>query len=636
MLVIELRNGHRCDGSPYVRWWWLAGPFRFEDIEYQLEWVKTNGFGGVEIAWLWPRWLNKAPGVEWLSDEWSDLVTFTKDTADWLGLGCDFTFGSCWPFGSAQLDPSFALQTLWGPARQRLHGSWEPDAQAPHVLNHLSMKSLEAYADLLEPAFQGGLSGAPSALFCDSLEFDEELWDSSLWDRFFQEHGYRLESFVRELDIRADVRFDYRSTVAKAFVREFFEPFTRICRERGTYARVQCHGALTDLLEAYASVDVPESEAILFNPPFSRIASSAAALAERRVVSCETFTCIYGFPSSVGRFAPPPDARNFWKRELVSDLKLLADAVLAEGVNRIVWHGMPYNPPGASIEFFTSVHVGPDSALADELTAFNAYLRRTCDILQTGRTFSDLAVYFPLEDAWMADKIPHEARTPGAVSKWEMRHADMPLAIRGFNPLWISEPFLQQAIVSDGKLRIGDQAFHALWVDAKWITRAAIIQILRLANDGLPIVMPRTPRQPGHRLSDDYGDLLKQLQSLPTASRSLAELNIQPIVEGSELPPFWARQIDDSLWLFFAHPFSRNLRYPMTYAQSVTKSVCHRKIRVRWRNRVSTVRIGFRRAESFFVCVRPDGRAELMETNYCPWEDRATWLTTLVQRLWPG
>src|SRR5262245_49191331 len=34
--------------KPYTRWWWLSGPFRREDIRDQLEWLRANGFGGVE------------------------------------------------------------------------------------------------------------------------------------------------------------------------------------------------------------------------------------------------------------------------------------------------------------------------------------------------------------------------------------------------------------------------------------------------------------------------------------------------------------------------------------------------------------------------------------------------------------
>src|SRR6516165_4988592 len=83
----------RGGSKPYTRWWWLAGPFRHEDIQFQLEWLKANGFGGVELAWLWPSWMGDAePGVEWLSPEWSSLIAFTRQEADRLGLRCDFTF----------------------------------------------------------------------------------------------------------------------------------------------------------------------------------------------------------------------------------------------------------------------------------------------------------------------------------------------------------------------------------------------------------------------------------------------------------------------------------------------------------------------------------------------------------------
>src|SRR5208283_3112013 len=42
--------------KPYVRWWWIQGPYREPDIVFQLDWVKANGFGGVELAWIYPLW----------------------------------------------------------------------------------------------------------------------------------------------------------------------------------------------------------------------------------------------------------------------------------------------------------------------------------------------------------------------------------------------------------------------------------------------------------------------------------------------------------------------------------------------------------------------------------------------------
>src|SRR5204862_4021473 len=146
------------------------------------------------------------------------------------------------------------------------------------------------------------------------------------------------------------------------------------------------------------SVDVPESEALLFDPPFSRIAASAAALAGKDLVSCETFTAVYGMVQPGNLLAG-----RYWRREQLADLKLLADAVLANGVNQIVWHGMPYNRPGGKNEFYASVHVGPDASFAGQLPAFNEYLESVTGMLRRGRPYTSLAVYLPHEDMLLGD-----------------------------------------------------------------------------------------------------------------------------------------------------------------------------------------------------------------------------------------
>ncbi len=138
---------------------------------------------------------------------------------------------------------------------------------------------------------------------------------------------------------------------------------------------------------------------------------------------------------------------RYWKAVVaqVADLKLLADAVIASGVNQIVWHGMPYNAAGCHHEFYASVHVGPDCAFVAELPAFNAYLEKVCGLMQSGRTVSELAVYLPNEDMWMRGSMPRELRTPGAVDWWEMRHVVVPDEARPFQPLWVSASMLARA-----------------------------------------------------------------------------------------------------------------------------------------------------------------------------------------------
>ncbi len=498
--------------KPYVRWWWLSGPFAYADITRQLQWVRDNGFGGVELAWILPTWLEDDADARpvFLSPEWSELVAFTKREADRLDLGCDFTFGSAWPFGGSWLKDNDIAQTFDSPSNQRVGGSWEGPVP---VLNHLSAAALERYAEPLFAALKDALEGSPSALFCDSLEIaTERLWSP-------------------ELGSPPKDRYEYRKLISQAILREFYAPFTRLANQHGSYSRVQCHGAPTDLLSAYSAVDVPESEALLFPPAFSRIAASAASWAGKPIVSAEAFTCLYGFPD------------EHLGKEKILDLKLLADALFANGINQIVWHGMPYQPAGQPVEFYASVHVGPDSPFASELPAFNRYLETVSSYLKQGRTYGGIGVYLCNEDALKLDRIPEAQRTPGANYVWEMRGAVPPLELAGLHPLWISLPFLREATVVNGQIRSRELTVQALHMDCEYIDPEALTELQRLESSGGQLFWETSPQ-------------------------------LQALIEGERIPPYWARVIDHDLLLFFAHPAAARITYPMPYGVPPDDQTC--------------------------------------------------------------
>jgi hypothetical protein len=607
----------RGSSRPYTRWWWLAGPFRREDICSQLAWLRANGFGGVELAWLWPVWMDDAaPGIDWRGAEWADLVAFTKEEADRLGLGCDFTFGSCWPFGGSAVRPEDASRTFDDLSPRRLGGSWEgpEDADDLYVLNHLDRTALRNYADAMIAAFRGGLRGSTSALFCDSLEIDtRRLWSPQLWDRFAERWGYRLEGLEDHIGRDPDLRYDYRTVIAEAICGEFYAEFSAICREHGAVARVQCHGAPTDLLSAYAAVDIPESEALLFPPAFSRIAASAAALSDKPVVSCETFTCLYGFvtPTDLSPY-------RYWHKEQVADLKLLADAVFAAGVNQVVWHSMPFNGPGGRNEFYASVHVGPDAAFAAELPAFNAYLERVSSLLKLGRTESRLAVYLPNEDNRRLDRIPADERTPGANYRWEMRHVAVPRDAEGWAPLWISAAFLRRASFVAGRMLVGDCAFGGLLIDVEWLDGDALAEVVRLAEAGLPVILPREPRPPGKSTRGDYRDLLESLRALPNVVDRLDAAGVPPLIAGGDIPPFWARRTPEALYIFFAHPKARELRYPMRYGESLCRERAIRPITIHHEERSFPLDLTFDPYQSVMLRVSAAEDIQLVDIGYRP------------------
>ncbi|MBL0174039.1 MAG: hypothetical protein IPP94_02035 [Ignavibacteria bacterium] len=328
---------------PLTRWWWFASVIDTNDVAAQLDWVERSGFGGVEIAWVYPLKGDSAARRDpWLSPAWSRSAAFAKRHATRLGLQCDFTFGTLWPFGDSRVPPEDAT-VFYGDstARAAMRLTWEHPVRG-RVLNHLDHRAFERYAARVGDALAPAIAGPPSALFCDSWEVEtRKLWTRGFDSAFSARFGYDVRPFMDSLLApgNAGVFFDYMTLLSDYTIGEFYRPFTAQAHARGAFSRAQCGGAPADLLDAFAAVDVPESEAVLFDAPFSRIAASAAALHGKPVVTAESFTCAYGWKGWPG---PGPHQGE----EKLADLKRIADALFANGVNGIIWHGMPYNPPG--------------------------------------------------------------------------------------------------------------------------------------------------------------------------------------------------------------------------------------------------------------------------------------------------
>ena len=570
---------HISSAKPYVRWWWFSGPLILADIRAQLDWVKANNFGGVEIAWMYPL-NNDQLGAPWLSAAWAEPVLAAAQYAAELGLGCDFTMGSAWPFGGFHVPPPDASQTFAGPSSQRLEKSWETPmgvAGGP-ILNHLDRGALFRYgrrfgaaldlparaADLRTPGF-----------FCDSWEVTPSgLWTPGFEEAFQRRFDYNISPFMPKLDAYPDERYDYRRLLAAYVLDEFYAPFTALCHELGGYSRVQCHGSPTDLLAAYALADVPETEAILFDPDFAIFATAAAAHAGKPIVSVEAFTCLYGWE-------PYPGPGPHQERELLCDLKLVADGLMANGVNQILWHGMPYNPPGGHQRFYATTHVGPDSAFAPQISAFNTYIETVCMAMRQGQPYTDVAVYLPLEDTWMAGELPLDLQKPSSQYVYELQETKLPRFLKGYQPLWVSASFLKEANHADGRLHCGATQFNWLYVDAAWLDQETVATLLRLARQGLPICLVRPAQEPGRVKHTSFDQTVAELLTLPNVVADWRRSVVHPpLLEGENLPDFWCSVSGDEHTLFFAHPAAQSIRYPMRYGQALDAAASQRRIRL--------------------------------------------------------
>src|SRR5579864_399352 len=99
-----------------MRWWWFGPAVTKPELQRELEQMKANGIGGVEIATLYPLALDDPKtgfhNQQFLSDEHLDAIRFAAETARNLGLRVDITLGSGWPFGGPHIPVTQAAGEL--------------------------------------------------------------------------------------------------------------------------------------------------------------------------------------------------------------------------------------------------------------------------------------------------------------------------------------------------------------------------------------------------------------------------------------------------------------------------------------------------------------------------------------------
>ena len=193
----------------------------------------------------------------------------------------------------------------------------------------------------------------PINFFIDSFELIGELpWSEKLFDAFNEMHGYSIKPYLPLLfkkngeskylyaifgeefsygslnNIRERVYEDYLLTRHHLFMNEFLLPMKNWINDQGIGLRLQAHGGYGNYLDAYAIADIPESEGLFAGGSFDflKLSSSAANIANKRIVSSESFIKI---------------DFNYNKLK-IEDYERLAGNAFAAGINQIVFHGYSY------------------------------------------------------------------------------------------------------------------------------------------------------------------------------------------------------------------------------------------------------------------------------------------------------
>ncbi|MBD0254752.1 MAG: glycoside hydrolase, partial [Cytophagales bacterium] len=184
-----------------------------------------------------------------------------------------------------------------------------------YTLDHLSRPAVDTYIGRFDQAFAGKPAGI-RAFYNDSYEVYEADWSPAFFEVFQRRRGYDLRPFLRELtgdektETVARLKADYRETMGEMLLENFTRPWTAWAHGRQALTKNQAHGSPGNLLDLYATVDIPECETfgssyfpipglrrdsadvrnVDPDPVMLKFASSAGHAAGRPLVSSETFT----------------------------------------------------------------------------------------------------------------------------------------------------------------------------------------------------------------------------------------------------------------------------------------------------------------------------------------------------------
>jgi hypothetical protein len=156
---------------PFVRWWWNGNRVNKGELLRELDVLKAAGIGGVEINPIeFPETADPMgfKGLDWLSDEWLDLLQAAILGAKERGIVCDLIVGSGWPFGGEFLAKdeqtqmlALGTRNLKGPKRYEFSRADLLKQVEPPVMSKRPQKSKELLLLRLSAArleqFQAGV-----------------------------------------------------------------------------------------------------------------------------------------------------------------------------------------------------------------------------------------------------------------------------------------------------------------------------------------------------------------------------------------------------------------------------------------------------------------------------------------------
>lgn len=356
-----------------------------------------------------------------------------------------------------------------------------------NVIDHFSKEALQVYLHRFDSVFKSTDISTLRAFFNDSYEVDDARgsadWTPMLFDEFRKRRGYDLRDHLAALfghdntEKNERVLSDYRETISELLLDNFTTPWRDWAHGKSAVVRNQAHGSPANILDLYATVDIPEIEGI--EPLRIKMASSAGNVTGKKLISSESATWL-----------------NEHFQSGLSDIKTALDRFMLNGVNHIFYHGTAYSPkeeawPGWL--FYAAVHLNSRNPLWKDFDVLNQYVARCQSFLQNTSPDNDVLFYYPIYDVFAfrdSEMIQHFDGIGKQFDSTAFEEAAEKMLARGYSFDYLSDKQLQNLRVEKNKLKTEDgAAYKALVVPGcNYIPLATLKKIEEIAGENVPVI----------------------------------------------------------------------------------------------------------------------------------------------------
>ena len=407
------------------------------------------------------------------------------------------------------------------------------------TLDHYSKEAVNSYLKPFEEAFKT-IQQKPRAVFNDSYEVYGTNFTPLFFEEFENRRGYDLKPYIPQLLLKANdeignrIKSDYRETISDVLLHNFENPWTNWAHSEGFKTKLQAHGSPGNLIDIYASADIPECETFgsmpYDIPGFRRekediregdadavmlkFSSSAAHISGKPLTSSETFTWL----------------RDHFKTAL-SQCKPEVEDLLLNGINHVFLHGSTYSPERATWpgwKFYASVNFNSTNTIWEDAPSLFSYIANCQAMLQSGKPDNEVLLYWPIYDTWgsyLKGSLFFEYKIH-SLKEWlqdtPFYHTTRALMNKGFGVDFISDAFIAQAKVSDGQIVLPGGSYKTLVIpESDKMPLATLQKLIELKKQGAQIIFEGLPESvPGF---NNYEEQTKALLRLIADNEQLTQ-----------------------------------------------------------------------------------------------------------------